>query len=380
MFSRLYTLPLIACVLFPLGSYGAVSDINVPAQINVNAGPLGVVGIGGALDGYSYAQDNAPDGEKMYGSNIANGMIHITDNSGFVGFNIWAGANHSNLLGSISKSPNYTPFGAMRIGYITLNLNKNLQLGVGQLTSPEGLESFRDYANSNIFRTTLWNVETGSQRGVQIQYKKGPFYAYLSWTDGYYTNRYNYIEYLLSYNISKKNNINFFGGANLGKTGYLTPQSGNIAENNSTMFGAWLTYNIGRFTLTPEIQYQYTGKNLSINLPTSSSNITAVMLSDYKINKNYSIGSFIEYAKGFIGNNAFLNNPTLQNNADYLGYGLNSSLYGISLTPTYDKGNFFARVDLAYIHVSNLSNDSGFGKDGSKNGQFSAIAEAGILF
>jgi hypothetical protein len=145
------------------------------------------------------------------------------------------------------------------------------------------------------------------------------------------------------------------------------------------MFGGWLTYNLHDLTITPEVQYQYAPKSTNLGLPTSSSNITAVLFSDYKISRHYSVGSFIEYAKGFIGNNSFKNNPDMMANANYLGYGVNSSLYGLSVTPTYSNHGFFARLNLAYINVSNIQSGDGFGVSGMKNNQFSAIAEVGFV-
>ncbi|MBE7563268.1 outer membrane beta-barrel protein [Acidithiobacillus sp. HP-6] len=377
---RFFVFSIMMSSLSPSIAFAAVSDIAMPPAYTIDAGTIGKVKVAGVLDGYAYAQTNAPFNQKTYSANMANGMLHIYSNDKFIGFSIWAGANTSNVLGAFNDKPNFTPHGTMKFGYLTINPNKHFQIGIGQIASPEGLECGFDYKNSNIVSTTLSNVQTGPQRGVQLQYSSGPYYAYMSWSDGYYTNRYNFLSWLFSYSFNKKDIINFYGGANLGHTGYLTNQTeGDIAENNSTMFGGWLTYNLHNLTITPEVQYQYAPKITKLGLPTSSSNITAALFADYELSKHYTVGSFVEYAKGFIGNNSFKNNPDMIANANYLGYGLDSSLYGLSVTPTYSNYGLFARLNLAYMNVSNISLGDGFGVTGMKNNQFSAIAEIGFV-
>ena len=49
-------------------------------------------------------------------------------------------------------------------------------------------------------------------------------------------------------------------------------------------------------------------------------------------------------------------------------------------TPTYQKGGFFVRADLAYVHASNYTTGDVFGKTGADSGQFRTVGEFGFIF
>ena len=61
-------------------------------------------------------------------------------------------------------------------------------------------------------------------------------------------------------------------------------------------------------------------------------------------------------------------------------YGPGSKGTSFTATPTFQKGGFFLRGDLAYVHVSDITPGLGFGQSGNLKSQFRAMAEFGFIF
>src|SRR5438445_668615 len=77
--------------------------------------------------------------------------------------------------------------------------------------------------------------EPAISRGVQANYSSGPLSLALSWNDGFYSNRLNWISGSAAYTIDSSNTVSFIAGGNTGHTGYssfTTP----LAQNNGDIF------------------------------------------------------------------------------------------------------------------------------------------------
>lgn len=137
-----------------------------------------------------------------------------------------------------------------------------------------------------------------------------------------------------------------------------------------TICNGSVTYTAGNFTVTPEIQYEYTNPVTSYapqaTLAGAAANLTSGVFADYGFGKKpYSLGGFVEYAS---------ETPAHRdgNAGDYFGYGPGTTLWGGAITPTWQYKNLFARTDLAFVHINKSS--------GGINTQVSAIAEIGLLY
>ncbi|MGC9269275.1 MAG: outer membrane beta-barrel protein, partial [Acidiphilium sp.] len=57
---------------------------------------------------------------------------------------------------------------------------------------------------------------------------------------------------------------------------------------------------------------------------------------------------------------------------------------GLSVTPTWQQGNLFARTDVALLHLTKFNNtgmpSSGYGNDGGSRNQADFLLEGGVLF
>jgi len=70
----------------------------------------------------------------------------------------------------------------------------------------------------------------------------------------------------------------------------------------------------------------------------------------------------------------------LSGNANVLGYGPGSSAWSFTLTPTFQQGIFFARLEGSVVGLSHITAPGGFDKSGAGTTQGRVLLETGILF
>ena len=63
-----------------------------------------------------------------------------------------------------------------------------------------------------------------------------------------------------------------------------------------------------------------------------------------------------------------------------LGYGPGCSAFSFTLTPTYQQGIFFARVEGSVVALSGTTAGAAFGKAGTTTTQERIVLETGIMF
>jgi hypothetical protein len=220
----------------------------------------------------------------------------------------------------------------------------------------------------NIHRGLLWNQENAVNRGVQVNQTMGKFTASASWNDGFYSGRYNWVTGSLTY-ANGPNSLAFVGGGNLGQTVYqtfVTP-----LQNNSQIFNIIYTYNKNGWIVQPYWQYTDVPVNPKIGVVKATSTNGFAVLASKTLKSGFSFPVRFEYiaASGSVADKS-LN----------LLYGPGSSAESITVTPTYQKGGFFVRGDLAYVHAAHVAPGAGFGQLGADNNQSRAMLEFGFMF
>ncbi|HEY1857858.1 outer membrane beta-barrel protein [Acidocella sp.] len=391
----------VAC---PLIGIQAAHAMNGPSAIQIDGGPLGQLELSGGMDGYFYGMtgtgtSNSPNygylGDKAGGANLANGLIELQKTSGQLQFTIEVGANAPPpTLGLKPQQASVNGFstGPLYMGYVTLAPNNSpFTLSAGQFASLEGYEGDIDWNNANIFSTMLFNVENTQSTGVEASFTKGPVAATVQFGDGYNTGVFNFLQAEATYTFNKNNALTVYYGGNLGATGVnahtyaASPASydqTSLSEagayfDNSQLFGAYYTFTAGNLTLVPEVQYQYSTANHRLaaasgtpGLDKYSSNFGAAVFSDYAFGSSpYSIGAWAEYWTSN-GNNDWFISP-------------GSSGEGISITPTWQYKDLFARLDGGALYLNHTRDDGesfGYGNSGRTPYQFSGLLEAGLLF
>ncbi|MFT0875918.1 outer membrane beta-barrel protein [Rhodopseudomonas sp. G2_2311] len=353
-----------------------------PQPFTVDAGPFGSVAITGQVSGIGTLQTNANHaggiGNQDGFVDLSNGQIEIQTTQGPLQFYVQAGAYSLPSLGSsylqATKATDQL-FGPVPVAYAKGVITPELSVMAGLLPTMVGAESTFTFQNVNIERGLLWNQEPAVSRGVQVNYAHGPVSAAISLNDGYFSGKLNWLSGTLGYAIDSSSSISFVGAGSLSrndKSSVATP----VAQNNSSIFNLIFTHTSGPLTLTPYLQYSHVGRDdrLGINRPADT--YGGALLVKYTLNSEWSVGGRAEYLKTTGGTCGADANCMPTN----LLYGAKSDAWSLTLTPTYQKGVFFARGELSYTRIGGLQSGSGFGRDFNQRDQVRGLIETGILF
>jgi len=351
-----------------------------PTAITIDGGPLGSLSLSGGVDGYGYYVSGTPNNLDADGINVSNALIELQKTSGEVQFTVEIGSNEAPLtlgqpaygangrLGQTSVSTFST--GPLYIGYVTLApTGSPVTISGGQFGSLEGYESNVDWNDGTELTTALFDVENSNNRGVEAVLTEGNITATVLYGDETDTGAFDGVQALVSDAFNANNTLNVYGTLTYGRTGpntfaYGGGQTGEgNAFSNSNMIGAYYSYTTGNLNLVPEVQFQYTHVDHKIQLDSYGSNFGAALFGDYTVpNSPYSIGGWAEY---YTSNGPY----------DYQ-FTPHAQLVGVSVAPTWQYKDLFARGSLGYSYLISGVHPS---YDGGK-GEFIAAAEAGVLF
>jgi hypothetical protein len=132
------------------------------------------------------------------------------------------------------------------------------------------------------------------------------------------------------------------------------------------------TYTKGPWIVSPYFQYSKLPTNAKVLVPTGTSATGGALNVSYAFKSGFSLPVRGEYltSSGNATDGSF----------NLLGFGAGSAGTTFTATPTYQKGGFFARADLAYVHASNFTTGDVFGKAGTDPSQFRVVGEFGFIF
>ncbi|HEY5410769.1 MAG TPA: outer membrane beta-barrel protein [Caulobacteraceae bacterium] len=359
----------------PLGSPSMSASLSADTKPNsFDAGPFGKIYVTGQLSGLVNGQTNAvspPD--KDWYADLSNAQVEIQKTDGPLQFYVQAGAYSLMSLGVPydhvvdSKNAENNTFGFVPVAYIKLQPTPDFSIQAGKLPTLVGAEYTFSFQNLNVDRGVLWNLEPAISRGVQANYSHGPLTVSVSLTDGYYSNRYNWLTGLISLAVTKKDTLAFVGGGNLGQTPKSTFATV-PALNNSSIYNVLWTHTEGAWVLNPYFQYTHTDANPTLGWAHSSSTWGVGGLLKYQLDAEWNLAGRAEYVAQSGTKGDVL--------APVLLYGPGTNAWSLTLTPTYQKGIYFVRADGAYIHT----NTPIFGSALTQSNQFRFTAEAGVLF
>ncbi len=332
----------------------------------------GKVYIGGAVTGLVYAQSNATHavpGDADTNVDLSNGMVWIQKTDGWLQFFAAAGAYSFPTVGVPYLRADLTEpatFGYLPVGYIKLQGEgdwSSWSVQAGKLPTLIGDELPFTFQNMNIERGLVWNIEPLVSRGVQVNYSAGPLNISLSWNDGTYSNVLNVMSGLVSYGFNGgADTVVFSAGGNLGKGNFSLLNSGSVYDL------IW-THTEGNWVISPYIQYNDT-PNVGMFVK-GSSVFSGAVLASYSFNDNWKLAGRVEYLSE--SGHAGVFTP------DILGYGPGSNAVTVTITPSYQWKQLYARVDASYVSVGSGSGFM-FGSAGTASDQFRGVLEAGILF
>ena len=341
-----------------------------------DAGPFGKIDVNGILDGLGMWTGNYVAGDHSHQAALSNGQVFIQKTDTWFQFYLQAGAYNIASLGTPFLDTDKTVtklFGPVPVAFLKLQPGKstpfkNTSLLIGELPTLIGAEYTFTFENMNAHRGLLWNQENAVNRGIQINQAMGKFTASLSWNDGFYSNRYTWLTGSLSY-TKGPHSLAFVGGGNYGQTAYQTFAT--PVQNNSQIYNVIYTYSKGHWILQPYFQYTNVPTNNKIGSVKGASTTGGAMLASYAFKHGFSLPVRWEY---------IASSGSSTDGSVNLMYGPGSSATSITVTPTYQKGGFFVRGDLAYVHASDITPGYAFSQNGMNKNQPRAMGEFGFVF
>jgi hypothetical protein len=340
-----------------------------PNPAVLDLGSLGSVNIDGAVSVLASLQDNPFPADKHATVDLDNAQLFVQDTEGwlqlFAAFGAYSlpslGTADLNASRTARETYGYVPEAIAKVAFLD-----GFSIEAGKLPSVIGSESLFTIENMNVERGLLWNQTPSISRGIQLNYASGPVSLSLSWNDGFYSNRFNWISGSASYTLGgDAGTITVIGGANLGQTAYssfATP----LAQNNSAISDLAYSVVLGSWTISPYIQVSEVSQDNAAGLRGTSHTNGAAMLVIRKLNDDWSIGARGEY----LGSQGTTN----------LLYGPASSVWSLTVTPTYQKGVLFARAEASYVALSPTQPGSALGRNADSVSQARLMFETGVVF
>ncbi len=370
--------------LMPIPGAAVGAALNTPAMtgplvanpdpFSFDAGPLGTVYITGAASGLALWQDHPVPGNGAWRADLSNGQVFIQKTDGWLQFFADVGAYSQPALGTSYVSTGdavENSFGLLPQVYLKIAPTSTFSIEAGKLPTQIGNENSLSLQNVNIERGLLWNQTPSFTRGVQANYANGPLAVAVSWNDGYYSNRLNWTTGTASWSFN--HNIDSFGiigGANLGHTGYsnfATP----LAQNNSAIGDITYTHTFGAWMVDPYVQFSHVSAVPGIGFLHSASTLSGAVLASYSFTNEFFLAGRLEYIAS-----SGRDTPGTPN----LVYGPGSNAWSLTLTPTFQRGVFFARADASYVSAGEGTSGDLFSARNDKPTQTRLMLETGALF
>ncbi|MBU3656453.1 MAG: porin [Rhodocyclaceae bacterium] len=352
-------------------------------SVGIDLNELGFYKFSVAATGLVGHQTNPTPGNNQTISDLSNAQVLIEKLEGPIQLFAIAGSYSIAELSApyvrSSKLPNDT-WGYLPAGWLKIPGGENFSVLAGKLFAIGGLEGTFSYENTNIQRGLIWKQTSSVTRGVQFDYHDDNIYAGIAITDGSYSNKYNWLGAQINYEIDKTNAVTVSWNGSLSANALQT-DSTPLLQNNSQISTLIYSYKSPYLTLSPYVQYSYVPERPSIGILGSASTQGIALLATYRLfpldengnppHVNVSIPFRYEFIRSH-GNTYTSDNDLL--------FGPNSSAWSATLTPTYQVGMYFARLEASYVRAINATPGAAYGYSGTANNQARFLLEAGILF
>lgn len=359
-----------------------VSTPSMEGPLAVNVKPesfdipdFGKIYVSGAVTGLGLSEDSLFPGDRHELADVSNAQVFIQKVDGELQFFVQAGVYSLPSLGAgylTSGTATTNLYGPLPQAFIKFAPNSNFSIEAGKLPTLCGAEYTFTFENMNIVRGLLWNQENAVNRGVQANYTAGPVAFSVSWNDGYYSNRYNWISGAATWTINSANTLEFMAMGNMTKTAYGTAATPLYLNNQSNMDNLIYSHTSGAWLAQGYLQYGDTKSGTDIGIAKASSTSGAGVLVNYAVpNTTLNLAGRVEYISSS-------GNPT--DGSVNLLYGPGSKAWSFTFTPTYQVGVLFTRAEVSLVQASSITKGMALGPNGTNREQTRFAVEVGILF
>lgn len=347
-----------------------------PAKFD--AGPFGAWYVTGALSAIAFTQDNPFPGEVKNRTDLSNAQIFIQKTDGVFQFFAQAGEYSLPDLGApyLRADASLNAFyGPLPQAYVALAPNSSFSIRAGKLPTLIGAEYTFSFENMNIQRGLLWNQENAVNRGVQVNYAAGPVALAVSWNDGLYSNRYNWLWVSATDTIDGADSISFIAGGSTKRTAVSTIATP-LFLNNEQIYNLIYTRTAGAWTLSPYLQYTAVPASAVIGTGEKGTTFGAALLASYAFDAKSSLaGVSLPFRVEYI-----VSTGGASKGAPNLLYGPGSNAWSLTVTPTYQYKIFFVRGELSCVKAGHTAPGAAFGPLGNDTAETRALIETGVLF
>jgi hypothetical protein len=351
-------------------------------DLNHDVPHMGNWHLNAALSGLAANQSNANLGDPRNYGDVSNAQAVVSKSTGLFQFFAVAG-----FYSIPDLSTNYTraatqtknTWGALPIAIATFAPDPNWSLNVGNLFALGGSEGTFTYENINIQRGLLWGQTNSVTRGAQLNYQNNAWSSSIAWTDGAYSGTYNWLGISTAYQLNSQSSVTAVWNGSLSGNAINTTGTP-LLQNNSQITNLLYSYSANRWAINPYLQYSIVPARPSIGIAGVSGTQGFGLLTTYRITplvdgqpakKNMTVPFRLEYL------NSWGNSGTSSNN---LLYGPNSAAWSATITPTFQDGFLFARIEGSYVRANNYTNGTAFGVSGSAPAQARVMLEVGFLY
>lgn len=335
-----------------------------------DAGPFHKVSLNGVVSGFGMLQSSHSPGDSLKQAALSNGEIILQKPYGVFQYYIQAGAYTLPALATPFLAADKTLasfYGPVPQAYAKVQAGKNTSVLIGALPTLIGAEFTYSFENMNIERGILWNQENAVNRGIQVNQTLGRFAASFSWNDGFYSNRYSWLWGSLAY-TNGPHALSFIAGGNLSQTGFQTLAT--PVQNNGSIYNIIYTYTKGAWVVQPYFQYTNIPTNASIGIVKGASTTGGAILLTRSFKHGLALPARWEY---------IASSGTAAQQSVNLIFGPGSAGTSVTVTPTIQRGGFYARGDISWVRALNYTPGNVFGPAGMNQNQTRAVAEVGFM-
>ena len=358
----------------------SLNQLKIGREFNLNQ--LGDWTVSAVISGLGFTQTNTNANFPSSSIDFSNSQILIQKNTGVAQFFINAGLYSIPALGvPYKRATFYTSdtFGYLPQAYASYVPNQNFSISLGKLPAIGGPELTFTYQNLNIERGLLWTQTNTVSNGIQMNYSEKNLNLSLSWNDGAYSGKYNWLGASASYKMNQSHQLD------ISYVGSFSPNNANtfntpLLQNNSQIGNVVYKFSSEHWQVVPYLQYSLIPANPSIGIPVSYTTRGGAILANYKMRptemgeaklKNISLPVRVEYLSTNGGN---------VGGAPILLYGPNSSAWTFTITPTYQFEQYFMRFEASLVKAVNATAGASFGANGTNTSQVRGMVELGILY
>jgi hypothetical protein len=357
----------------PLSTFVLSGPLQWLPPATFDAGPMGTLSVNGIVTGFSQFQNNSVPGDDKAQATLSNGQIFIQKADGKVQYFVQAGVYTMQALSvpfaNAQNTVNNT-YGPVPVAFLKLPVGKTTSFLIGSLPTLMGAESTFTYQNFNIERGIVWNQENAINRGIQVNQALGKYVsASFSWNDGYYSNRYSWLSGSLTF-TKGPHSLVYDGMGNAGQTVFQTAAT--PIQNNSYMHTVIYTFTKGAWIVQPYFQYSNLPKNAKVGVTKATSSTGGAFTVSRAFKHGFALPARVEYLTS--------SGSATDGSVNLLGFGAGSAGTTFTATPTYQKGGMYVRSDLAWVHATDYTSGSVFGKTGTNASQFRGVLEFGFIF